>query len=65
MDDDLYSPTNPIPAHRMGRVAANLLFYQSIASGSETLVADVVFTDNYEGEHRTRSTFPFVARRLR
>jgi TIR domain len=65
MDDDLYSPTNPIPAHRMGRVAANLLFYQSIASGSETLVADVVFTDNYEGAHRTRSTFPFVARRLR
>jgi TIR domain len=64
MTDGLFSSTHPIPAHRMLRVAANLFYYPAIISGTEPLVVDAIFTDNYEQEHRKRSTFHFVARRL-
>jgi hypothetical protein len=59
-EDRLYSSTHPIPAHQMGRVSANCMFYPPIISGADPLIVDVIFTDNYENEHRTRSTFRFV-----
>jgi hypothetical protein len=55
--DRLYSSTYSIPAHRMARVTANLMCYPPIATGQEPLVADVIFTDNFEDEHRVRSRF--------
>lgn len=59
-ENQLYSSTYPIHAHRMARVTANFTFFPSIISGNGPLAADVLFTDNYEDEHRTRSTFHFV-----
>jgi hypothetical protein len=60
-EDRLYSSTYTIPAHQMGRVSANCMFYPPIISGADPLIVDVIFTDNYENEHRARSTFPFVS----
>jgi hypothetical protein len=54
------SSTHPIPAHRMRGVSASLTFFPPIVSGTEPLVADVIFIDNYEDEHRTRSTFRLI-----
>jgi hypothetical protein len=33
------------------------MFFPPIATGNEPLVVDVIFTDNFEEEHRARSTF--------
>jgi hypothetical protein len=59
-EDRLYASTCPILAHRIAKVTANLMFYPPVVSGKEPLVADLIFTDNYEDEHRARSTFRFV-----
>jgi TIR domain len=61
IEDRLYGSTHPIPAHRMGRISANLFYCPPIASGTKPLVADVIFTDNYENEHRARATFKLVS----
>jgi len=57
LDDRLYSSTYPVLAHQLARVTANFMFYPPIASGREPLVADVIFTDNFEDEYRVRSRF--------
>jgi hypothetical protein len=50
------SPTfdnrNPIIAGRMSEVIAHFTFSPPICDGHEPLVADVIFTDNYEDEQR-------------
>jgi hypothetical protein len=57
----LYSPMHSVPAHQMAKVAANLMFFPPITSGREMLVADVIFTDNFENEHRVPSRFQPMA----
>jgi hypothetical protein len=51
----------PIPAHHMAMVTVNLMYFPPIGIGVEPLLADVIFTDNYEDEHRVRSAkFKFI-----
>jgi hypothetical protein len=42
----------PLRAHRMSRVRIELAFTPAIHVPGEDLIVDVIFTDNYEGEHR-------------
>src|ERR1700683_2852830 len=58
--DRLYAQMTPIPAEHMGRVVANLMYFPPIISGNGPLVADVIFTDNYEDEHRVPSRFRYI-----
>ena len=52
-----------IPAHQIRTVSVNFVFFPPIASGNDPLVVDLIFTDNYEDEHRVRSaTFKPVHR---
>ncbi len=48
----VYARITAIPAGSMGRVMAHLFYFPPIISGTEALIADVIFTDNYEEEHR-------------
>ena len=57
LDDRLYGSQFPIHAHRMARVTANLMYFPAIQDGRDPLIADVIFTDNFENEHRVRSRF--------
>jgi hypothetical protein len=54
-DRNLFELGHPIPAHRTSEVFAILQFYPSIVSNGDWLAVDVVFTDNYAGEHRVPS----------
>lgn len=50
----------PILAGHMSGITVLLTYIPAICHGREPLVADVIFTDNYEGEHRVRSVrFPY------
>jgi hypothetical protein len=57
LSDRLYGFTYPIHAHRIARVTANLTYFPAIQTGRAPLIADVIFTDNFENEHRVRSRF--------
>jgi hypothetical protein len=59
-DDKVYPALMPIPAEKMGRVSADLFFFPAIISGNDPLVADIIFTDNYEKEHRVPSRFRYI-----
>ncbi len=50
-----YSSRTVIAGRSIRRVGVNLSFFPAIISGFEPLVADVIFTDNFEDEHRVRS----------
>jgi hypothetical protein len=51
----------PIPPRHMALVTVNLMYFPSIGIGREPILADVIFTDNYEDEYRVRSAkFKFV-----
>jgi len=51
----------PIPAHQMATVSVSFMYFPPIGVGREPIVADVIFTDNYEDEHRVKSAkFKFV-----
>jgi hypothetical protein len=56
----VYPALMPVPAGKMAQVTATLFFFPPIISGTDPLVADVIFTDNYEKEHRVKSTFRFI-----
>jgi hypothetical protein len=58
--DKAYPPIMPVPAGKMAQVTADLIFFPSIISSTGPLVADVIFTDNYEEEHRVPSRFRFI-----
>jgi predicted permease len=45
---------NPIPANRMSEIMITLFFSPPICDGYDPLTADVIFTDNYEGQHVVR-----------
>ncbi len=45
----------PIPSRHMAVVTVNLMYFPPIGIGREPIQADVIFTDNYEDEHRARS----------
>src|SRR5258708_16904327 len=49
-----FGSRNPIPAHRMSQVMMTLFFSPPISDGYDPLTADVIFTDNYEGQHVVR-----------
>jgi len=51
---------HPVPAQAMTGVAADFFFFPPIMSGTEPLIVDVIFTDNFEDEHRARATFRYV-----
>jgi hypothetical protein len=36
------------------------MFFPPITTGGEPLVADIIFTDNFEDEHRARSRFRYI-----
>ena len=55
-EDGLYSSMHPALAEHMRGVVANFTFFPPIRSGTEPLVVDVIFTDNFEDEHRVRAT---------
>ena len=59
-DDRDYHQLTPIAPRHMGKVSTHFIFFPPIISGNRPLVAEVVFTDNYEDEHRVRSTFRCV-----
>jgi hypothetical protein len=49
-----------IAAHRMVQVEASFMVDPPIRERSQSLAADVIFTDNYGDEHRARSVrFPY------
>jgi len=50
-----FDSMNLIPAHEMTEVIVDFTFFPAIRDGREPLIADVVFTDNYEEEHRVPS----------
>lgn len=58
--DRTYPPIMPIPAGKMAQVTADLVFFPPIISSTGPLVADVIFTDNYEEEYRVPSRFRFI-----
>jgi hypothetical protein len=58
--DRVYSHLTPIPAGVMGQVTATFMFFPSIKTDNEPLIVDVIFTDNYEEEHRVPSRFRFI-----
>jgi len=49
-----FGSRNPIPAHRMSEIMITLFFSPPICDGYAPLIADVIFTDNYEGQHVVR-----------
>jgi hypothetical protein len=50
-----FDSRKPIPAQTISEVMADFMFFPAICGGSEPVVCDVIFTDNYEDEHRIRS----------
>jgi hypothetical protein len=50
----------PVLSHRMSEVEVTLQFYPSIGQGHEPIINDVIFTDNYEKEHRVRAQFSYI-----
>ncbi len=58
--DRTYSAFTPIVAGKMAQVHADFMFCPQIATGTEMLLADVIFTDNYGREYRVPSTFRFI-----
>jgi putative intracellular protease/amidase len=50
-----YSSRAFIPARSIRQVVVQFSFFPVIASGFDPLFADVIFTDNFEDEHRVRS----------
>jgi hypothetical protein len=53
----VYQQFTPIPAGKMAQADADLLFFPAIADGTEPLLVDVIFTDNYGQEYRVPSKF--------
>jgi len=51
----VFGSRHPILARRMSEIAVSFMFFPPIIDGSAPLVADIVFTDNYENEHRVRA----------
>jgi hypothetical protein len=58
----IYSSRHAVPAHQMANVSVHFMLFPPIASGTEPLVADVIFTDNLENEHRVRARFRSIQR---
>jgi hypothetical protein len=50
----------PVLSHQMSEVTVDLQFYPPIGRGHEPIISDVIFTDNYENEHRVRSQFSYI-----
>jgi hypothetical protein len=50
----------PVLSHRMSEVTVDLQFYPPIGRGHEPIISDVIFTDNYENEHRVRGQFHYL-----
>jgi hypothetical protein len=59
----LYQQFTPIPAGKMAQADADLLFFPAIADGTEPLLVDVIFTDNYGQEYRVPSKFRCIVPR--
>ena len=57
---DYFRNDYPVLSHRMSEVEVTLQFYPPIGRGHEPIVDDVIFTDNYENEHRVRSQFSYI-----
>ncbi len=56
-----FSHRNPVRSGHMTEVIANFIFYPPICHDREPLIADVIFTDNYEEEYRIKSVrFPYI-----
>jgi hypothetical protein len=53
--DRVHSHRHFIPARQMRTVATHFSVFPPIISGNEALIVDVIFTGNYEDEHRVRS----------
>jgi hypothetical protein len=49
-----FGSRNPIPANTMSEIMITLFFCPPICDGYDPLLADVIFTDNYEGQHIVR-----------
>jgi hypothetical protein len=63
---DSYAAKRAIPAHQMSSAMIELTFMPAIHRAGEDLIADVIFTDNYNGEHivpsvRFRPSGPLMA----
>jgi hypothetical protein len=58
--DRAYSSITPIPAESMALMTVNFMCYPPIISGIGPLVVELIFTDNYEHEHRVPSRFRFI-----
>jgi hypothetical protein len=58
--DRVYARLTPIPAESMAQVTVNFMCSPPIISGTEPLIVDVIFTDNYEREHRVPSRFRYI-----
>jgi hypothetical protein len=58
--DRVYASVTAIPAGKMAQVTATFMCFPPITSGTSPLAVDVIFTDNYEGEHRVPSRFRYV-----
>src|SRR5262249_54854947 len=56
----LHSKTTPVPAGHMATVVVSLNSFPPIASANEPIVTDIIFTDNFEEEHRVRARFRCV-----
>lgn len=55
--DQVYSKFTPVPAESIAQVTVSFFCFPPIISGTQRLAVNVIFTDNYEGEHRVPSTF--------
>jgi hypothetical protein len=49
-----FGSRNPIPGNQMSEITMMLFFFPPICDGHDPLTADVIFTDNYEGQHVVR-----------
>jgi hypothetical protein len=57
---DHFRSDYPILSRRMSEVSVDLQFYPPIGRGHEPIISEVIFTDNYENEHRVRAQFSYI-----
>jgi hypothetical protein len=55
--DRVYPVTTPVPAESMAQVTAQFMCFPPIITSNKPLVVNVIFTDNFEDEHRVRARF--------
>jgi hypothetical protein len=52
---NLHDSRHAVRAHRMAEVMANFTFFPQAKIRNGALIRDVIFTDNYDNEHRVRA----------